>query len=250
VIQVERHMRTLEHLRAQRPGVPVPEPLFDGELEGMWLSCERRLPGLTAPHLTGDVPATKRMLLDASEHFAQLVLERDALCDDELFERLLGARFELVARHARVDATVRRLEELCQRARATLVGRRLPIVLMHQDLRSKHVQVDEDGRVLGYLDWGTADETGVPGFDLMHLIVHERKQEAGLSAAEAWRIVREGDQLRPHEREALQSHAAAVGLDQDLLELVGECYPVLVAAMAEANWDFSRPRWMHRQFEV
>jgi len=25
-------------------------------------------------------------------------------------------------------------------------------------------------------------------------------------------------------------------------------YPVLVAAMAEKNWDYSRPRWLHASF--
>jgi hypothetical protein len=27
-------------------------------------------------------------------------------------------------------------------------------------------------------------------------------------------------------------------------------YPVFVAAMAEATWDYSRPRWLHRQFGI
>ena len=27
-----------------------------------------------------------------------------------------------------------------------------------------------------------------------------------------------------------------------------ELYPVLVAAMAEKNWDYSRPRWLHAGF--
>jgi hypothetical protein len=27
-------------------------------------------------------------------------------------------------------------------------------------------------------------------------------------------------------------------------------YPVLVGAMAERNWDYSRPRWVHTQFEL
>lgn len=248
VVQVERHMRTLERLRAEHPAVPVPEPLFVGELEGLWLSCERRLPGMTAPHLTGELEPTRALYADAVRHLNELVLEPAAPCDEQLFERLLGARFELVRRHAAVDSTVRKLQELRERARAALLGRRLPIVLMHQDLRSKHVQVDPGGRVLGYLDWGTADDCGVPGFDLLHLIVHERKQEAGLGAGEAWRIVREGTELRPHERAALEQHTAAIGLDQDLMALFADCYPVLVAAMAEANWDYSRPRWMHRQF--
>jgi hypothetical protein len=27
-------------------------------------------------------------------------------------------------------------------------------------------------------------------------------------------------------------------------------YPMLVAATAEQHWDYSRPRWLHSQFDV
>jgi len=97
---------------------------------------------------------------------------------------------------------------------------------------------------------GTADERGLPYLDLLHLIVHERKQEAGLTAGEAWRIVRERARLREHERAALDTYAGTLGLDDDFRAFIEELYPVLVAAMAEQHWDYSRPRWLHRQFGV
>ena len=37
-------------------------------------------------------------------------------------------------------------------------------------------------------------------------------------------------------------------LDADVAACVGAIYPVLVAAMAETHWNYSRPRWLHREF--
>ncbi len=248
--QVARHARQLTLLSQRFPSVPVPELLFVGELEGLWLTCERRLGGLTAPQLTGEQPAAARMFADAARDLAALVVEERFTCDEPGFERLLGQRFARVERHARVESTLVHLGRLRERARQALLGRTFPLVLTHQDLRSKHVQVEPDGAVVGYLDWGTADERGLPFLDLFHLIVHERKHEAGLGAGAAWRIARERAELREHERRALDSYGAALGLDAEFRSLVEELYPVLVAAMAEEHWDYSRPRWLHRQFGI
>jgi aminoglycoside phosphotransferase (APT) family kinase protein len=123
-------------------------------------------------------------------------------------------------------------------------------VLYHADLRSKHVQVDRDGGVLGYLDWGTTEVDGLPLFDLLHLLIHERKQEHHISPGEAWRAVRDRRDLRDHEIEALDSYARTLHLDTRVVAAIDAIYPVLVAAMAEKNWDFSRPRWLHKQFGI
>ena len=80
--------------------------------------------------------------------------------------------------------------------------------------------------------------------------MHERKQEDRLSAGRAWRIVRDRVELRDHERAALEGHRRAIGIDDETARAIEAIYPVLVAAMAERNWEYSRPRWLHRQFEI
>lgn len=250
VPQLELHMDSLALVRARFPGVPVPEPLDHGRIEGVWLSCERRLPGWTAPQVVGDRARIGRMQREVAAHFAQLVTRTARVFTDEDFETQVAARFRLVAAHAAVAGTIANLERLQAEARERLVGATFPLVLYHADLRSKHVQVDEDGGVLGYLDWGTTEPEGLPLFDLLHLVVHERKQERRISPGEAWRAVRDRRDLFDHEIAALDSYARALGLDAHVVAAIDAIYPVLVAAMAEKNWDFSRPRWLHRQFGI
>lgn len=250
VPQLELHMRSLELVRARFPGVPVPEPLFHGRIEGVWLSCERRLAGWTAPQVVGDRARIGRMQREVAQHFASLVTRTTRPFTAEDFDAQVGARFRLVAQHAAVASTVSNLERMLADAREKLVGATFPLVLYHADLRSKHVQVDRDGRVLGYLDWGTTEAEGLPLFDLLHLIVHERKQEMQISPGEAWRAVRDRRGLFDHEIEALDSYSKTLALDPSVVSALAAIYPVLVAAMAEKNWDYSRPRWLHKQFGI
>ena len=248
--QVERHVRVLRLLRQRFPSVPTPEPLHGGRLEGLHVACERRLAGLTGPQLSGQSALTDRVLGEVATSLARLVVEPASVCDERRFEELLGRRFALVARHAQLESTLVEVERMRLLARERLLGARVPLVLSHQDLRPKHVQVRPDGGLLGFLDWGTADEHGLPYWDLLHLLVHERRQALGLSAGDAWRLVRERRELRPAELEALDRHAAELGLEEDVRDALEAIYPVLVGAMAEAHWDFSRPRWLHEQFGI
>jgi aminoglycoside phosphotransferase (APT) family kinase protein len=249
VPQVELHFRTLGEVRARFPGVPVPEPLFFGTLEGLTFSCERRLPGWTAPQACGDQPRIARMLGQVADLLPKLVVRAARPLDEADFEAQIAARFRLVIEHAAVPSTIERLERMLADARAQLLGRPMPLVFYHADLRAKHVQVDAQGNVLGILDWGTAEQQGLPYFDLLQLVVHEVKQEHGLSAGEAWRRVL-ARELRGYERECLERYCAEIGLDAQVARAIEELYPVLVAAMAEKNWDFSRPRWLQRQFGI
>ncbi|MCK6446476.1 MAG: methyltransferase domain-containing protein [Planctomycetes bacterium] len=215
---------------------------------GVFLACERRIAGLTAPQLTGEHRAAARLFADCAEHLARLVVAPARPLDRAGFDALIGAKCELVARFCAVASTRKSIEALAAELERELLGVALPRVWYHADLRSKHVQVDADGRVLGFLDWGSSEPEGLPYFDLLHLIAHERKQEAGLSAAEAWRIVGDPRALRTHELGALDAYAGALRLDPQLTRAIVRLYPVLVGAMAEKNWDYSRPRWVHRQF--
>ncbi|MEM7517058.1 MAG: hypothetical protein AAF368_09080 [Planctomycetota bacterium] len=79
-------------------------------------------------------------------------------------------------------------------------------------------------------------------------IVHERIHEHDLHAGRAWSLVREEGSLRDYERSALDRYSEPLGLTRDYRDAIEMAYPVLVAAMAEKNWDYSRPEWLHRHF--
>ena len=248
----ERHVAALSELERRFPEVPVPQPLFAGEVDGLWVACERRLPGVTSPHLPPDPDVSLRIVRSAARHLEELVVAPPAPLAEAPFEELVGAPIARVAAHAEVPSTLRELERLRDLARERLLGRPLPLVHAHGDLRGKHVQVREDGAVVGFLDWGVSQPSGLPVFDLLHLVVHQRKQEADLSAREAWHLLLRPagarDGLRPPEREAILEHAAQVGVEPDVLAVLQLLYPVLVADVAERSWDYSRPRWLHRHF--
>jgi len=248
--QLVTHARFLRSIRARFPAAPVPQLLFVGELEGLFLTCERRASGLTAPQHTGDLAVTRTLLEDASRVLADLVVEPARALDEAEFERLIARRFRLVERFCGHPDTAANLRSMLARAREQLVGRSFPRVVYHADLRSKHIQVDARGRIVALLDWGSGEESDLPYFDLFHLLVHERKQADDLDAASAWRLVRERTGLREWERAALDDYAQRLGLDDEYRRAVEGFYPVLVAAMAESHWDFSRPRWLRRQFGI
>ena len=48
----------------------------------------------------------------------------------------------------------------------------------------------------------------------------------------------------------IAERARTVGLAPEVREALERCYPIFVGAMAEANWDYSRPRWVHQQFGI
>jgi len=248
--QLVTHARFLSSLRTRFPNAPVPELLFVGELEGLFLTCERRASGLTAPQYTGDLAVTRTLLEDAARVLAELVVEPARALDEPEFERLIARRFRLVERHCGHPDTAANLRSMLSRAREQLLGRSFPRVVYHADLRSKHIQVDARGRIVALLDWGSGEDSDLPYFDLFHLLVHERKQAGALDAASAWKLVRERTDLRDWERAALEDYARRLGLDDAYCRALEGFYPVLVAAMAETHWDFSRPRWLRRQFGI
>ncbi|MFM7296982.1 MAG: phosphotransferase, partial [Planctomycetota bacterium] len=189
-------------------------------------------------------------LEDLSRALAELATAPARELDAEGFERLLGARFDVVSQHCGSAATRAALGQLRTEARGEWLGLSFPLVLQHADLRSKHVQVERDGRLVALLDWGSAEEADLPGFDLLHYLLHERKQAEGLSARAMWQLALEPQRLRDWERAALASHAAALGLSEAYFRALARVYPVIVAAMAERHWDYSRPRWLERQFGI
>jgi aminoglycoside phosphotransferase (APT) family kinase protein len=254
--QARTHFARCQQLRRAFPAFPIPEPLHAGEFQsdasgaGLFLTCERRLGGLTAPQHTGDHALAERMYRESAAHLALLVVEPARPIDEACWQELLGAKFDLVAKYAAVPSTLEWLARMRERSREWLIGERMPRVIYHADLRSKHVQLDARGRVLGYLDWGSSEPSDLPYFDLLHLLVHERKQESGMSTGAAWRLAIGRDKLRAFERAALEDYQRRLGLSDRYCRAIEELYPLFVTAMAEKNWEYSRPRWMHRAFDV
>jgi len=190
----------------------------------------------------------RRLLEDTAAHFVKLVVREPRPIDQAAFAEFFDWRFDIVARHAGREQTRQRLEELRIETRERVLGHAMPLVLQHADLRNKHVQIGPEGQVLGYLDWGSSRERDVPYFDLLQLIVHEHKQATRMSVGAAWRLLSRPGGIRDWERSSLDTYAARIGLAPQVAQAIENAFPVFVAAMAESNWDYSRPRWVHRSF--
>ncbi|QDU66523.1 methyltransferase domain-containing protein [Engelhardtia mirabilis] len=247
--QSRRHYSALGLLAERFAAFPAPRPVWEGTVDDQYVNVEERLEGLSAPQLTGDLAAAQRTYADLVAQFASLVTDAPVVLDDERFDALFGAKVELVQRHARNSRISDRLGQLLDEARNLALGAAVPLVLYHADLRAKHVQVRADGSVLGLMDWGSHELSDLPYFDLLNLIVHDRKQAADSTVAWAWRLARDGA-LREFERSALADYSARLELPSEYQRAVERVYPALVGAMAESNWDFSRPAWIQRSFEL
>ncbi len=247
---VEMHHAWLVRVRDRFPEVPVPEPLFHGVIEGAEVAVERRVAGINGTDATGQRAQTERMFHDASRQLVHLLEPEHTTVDEGLFDELLSPRFDLVCDLIASDATRHSVRTMIARAREQLTGRALRLGVYHADLRAKHLQLDEAGAITGYLDWGASEERFLPLVDLLHLVIHQRKQEAGGSFGDAWRAVRDTRSRRPVEQRTLDDYLDLADLDRDLLPILLDLYPALVAGMAELNWDYSRPDWVRRQFGV
>jgi hypothetical protein len=253
------HHAWLVELRSTHPAVPVPEPLYLGPLgrgsaqmgAGPTVADERRLRGVTGADVTGDRAATARMFNAVVDAFVRLVTPATKAApalDAARFDALIGARAELVLAHVPRADTRRAVERLVAEARDRMLGRPMPGAIYHADLRAKHVGVQEDGSLIGVLDWGASERSFVPYVDVLHLVLHQRKQEEGCTLGAAAALLCEPGRLREHERSALDRYCGAIGLDAEVRRGIEALYPVFVAGMAERNWDYSRPDWVHRHF--
>ena len=247
---LRRHQEHLRRAHGRFPALRLPEPLFEGELEGLHLFVSRRLPGWTATHVTDDADKTARAAATLTEALGTLVVQDAEPLTEEAFEHLLGGRIERVARQVRVPSSSVRVRAELRRLRERLVGRRLPLVFHHADLRAKHMMVGPRGQFAGALDLGSAEERFLPVVDLLHHLGHQRKQARGCSSAEAWHALRSPATRSPSEEACLRRHQADLGLEDEVLEALLDAYPLLVAGMAERNWDWSRPAWIRREFGV
>ncbi len=242
------HDEHLRFLRANCPEFPIPEPLFAGTIDGLWLSVERRLGGIAATQISQEPACGAKLLSETARHLAGLVTRDASPLEGEDLERLVAARFDQVAAKAALPDTIAHVEASRATALDALRGLNVPRVFYHADIRSKHVRVKRDGSVLGYLDLGCASRDDLPYFDLINLVVHENKRPGEFASTNAWHRLMKRDGLRQHDIAALESYAKALSLPEQYCRTIEEIYPILVTSMCEQNWDYSRPRWLFEHF--
>ncbi len=246
--QSRRHAAFTRWTGKTFPDLPVPEPLLEGEFGGQWIGVERRLNGMGSPQQQKDGPERARTHLEVAAALAACITERARPTRPEDLELLVEHKLARVAARARDKALVSDLRRLTDAASELLLGESLPRVLYHSDLRAKHVQVDAAGALLGFMDWGSAVRADLPYFDLLNLVLHDRKQGRGGEIGDAWRDLHSDAGLTRKELRPLDAYAEAIGLGPRARVAIELLFPVLVGAMAEGNWDYSRPAWMARSF--
>ncbi len=240
---LRRHAACLQQLPNRFPEVPAPQLHWEGTRDGLWLTVEERLQGQSAPQLDTGGPEQAHMLRQMAEILTQLRHGEEQVLDEARLESLLGERVRRIVELCGRTATAQRVITMHREFCGAVLGLRVPRVLYHADLRPKHVQVDGQGNVLGLMDWGAFEEEFLPYMDLLHLFAHLRPD----SARHQWQRLLDGA-LDPWERSALDHYADRLGLPEAFCRAMERFYPVLVAGMAERNWDFSRPFWVHREF--
>lgn len=242
------HDEFLRLLAEQFPEFPAPRSLFLGEIDGLWLACETRLDGIAATQVSKNPACAARLLDDTARHLASLVMEEKRPLTREDLDRFVGTRFDRVAAKAHLPETIAHVQRAREDAYSRLEGLAVPRVFYHADIRSKHVRVQRDGTVLGYLDFGCSSTHDLPYFDLVNLVVHENKRPGEFPSTNAWNRLLERREFQAHESQCLEDYAKALDLPSEYCRVIEEIYPILVVAMCELNWDCSRPRWLHEHF--
>lgn len=243
-----RHVKFMGHAAAKFPVLNAPEVLFEGTFEGVYLCVSRRIGGWTAPHATDQPSQTGALAINLGRILSELVVRPTQAFSEGDFERLLGQRFERVAQKCHRMQTRDRVQKSTDALRENLVGAQLPLVFHHADLRAKHLIMDGDSKVRATLDFGSAEAEFLPLVDLLHHLGHQRKEVRRCGPGQAWQELRDPALRAPHEDQALREQAQTLGLESHLVDAILDAYPLFVAAMAEANWDWSRPEWIHREF--
>ncbi len=247
---VRAHHDWLQHVANTYPGVRVPSALFAGTVDGLELAVCRRVKGLNGTDVTGDRDRTAAMFDSAADQLERLLEPRDTLVDEAVYAESITRRVDRVLGLVRRAQTARDLRSREHRLREYLIDRPVRFAMYHADLRSKHLQVEPSGEISGILDWGASEGRFLPLVDLLQLVIHQRKQESGATFGNAWKAMCNRREWLPHEAKALDAYAASAGLGPDDVHAYLDAYPLFVAGMAERNWDYSRPDWIARQFEI
>ena len=249
--QMRRHARFSARIAAgELPGPRVPEPVWCGRVDGVFVEVERRVGAINAAQLV-DEAARERFTLPGCVELladARLAGAPRPLTEDERRE-LVFERAVSVAERAGRAGTADAVLEIGRRLAAALADEAFPRVVGHGDLRAKHVATDATGRPLALLDLGCARGSDLPLVDLLNLVLHDRKDDARSSLGAAWREAVERRLPEPLER-VLNGYAERLGLSRAYDDAIRAAYPLFVASSAEQFWDYSRPRWVHRQLGV
>lgn len=146
----------------------VPRVVARGTIEAITYVCESILAGRRPRRI--DEP----LMTQVSTFLAALPRGNDAmqgLADDfTVLATLLPS--------ARAD-----FERLENHLRATMAS--VPSVMTHGDLWAGNVFVI-NGQLVGIIDWDGARTNGIPGTDLLHLTVSQRRQKAGGDIGAVW----------------------------------------------------------------
>ncbi|MEZ5976360.1 MAG: hypothetical protein R3F33_04960 [Planctomycetota bacterium] len=240
---IELHYRALQELSADANAPRVPRPIFCGEAAGLWLSVEERLPGISAPQLLEGSSAQIRLFSEVGRALPGLARGPRRVLDAPLWQQWLAPRFDRAIRLCGRNDTARNLRRMVDESRERMLGQEFQPVLYHADLRPKHAQAQADGSLVGLMDWGAYEPEFLPLVDLLHLVLHRR--HAGSRAQ--WRALLAGG-LTDYENQIIDGYCRDLGVTDDLRSGIAAMYPALTAGMAERNWEFSRPYWVHRIF--
>ncbi|MDE0895832.1 MAG: phosphotransferase [Planctomycetota bacterium] len=252
----------------------LPRPLHEGNIEGVYVTAETRLPGFGAGQLSGDADAMGFVYEQAAELLAELQTEPAVTIDQEAFDELFGRAFDEVgARLGRRDqdqlepgatpnlaeragALPGNLAKLRDELRELVIGLEIPRVAAHNDLRPKHIIVQTEdapdgprrGTITGIVDWACLTPNGLPLFDLVHLILQERASCS--SSRQAWEDLQNPASLTQAEEAAISAYCAALALPDAWRKAICLGYPILFGAVAERHWEYSRPHWLRRAFGI
>ena len=157
----------LEGLAAARVDL-VPRVVASGEVSGTGYACESVLEG-RRPRRVND-----GLLEQVAGFLARL--PRTEAASGGLDEDLAVLKTLLPAARADLERVGEKLEPVLASA---------PGVMTHGDLWAGNIFVQR-GRLAGVIDWDGARSDGVPGTDLLHLAVSDRRQRAGGDIGTVW----------------------------------------------------------------
>jgi aminoglycoside phosphotransferase (APT) family kinase protein len=168
-----RHYRLITRLRRLCPGVPVPEPLAFGETQGHRYGIEAALTGTPGARVRGNIDQLVARAASALAGLHRGTRSNRVGATGQMWQR----RMRSVARQ-QTTRERKGIEGLCNSFVESLT--RLPFtVTAHNDYHLGNVLFEECGSVSGILDWDSADLHGLPGVDIVHLVVSSYRRRTG-----------------------------------------------------------------------
>ena len=178
--QLEREWRTLKRLhdnpglRAVRPLIPV--PLAAGDVGGSHYLLQQALPGApAASHGVGEAIADRliRHAVPIARDLHRLTAKHREVGPGEL-DRWIAHPLSLI--DTILPGSGERLHNLRSRLTAALTDSRQLLGWVHGDYWFQNLLLDpQTGRIVGIVDWDSADADGLALHDQLHLVLSSRK---------------------------------------------------------------------------